>query len=384
MRCDLTIFTPTYNRGYILNTLYESLKRQTCKAFEWIVIDDASSDDTELLVRSWAVETKDFYICYYKINHGGKHRAFNKAVKLARSQAFFTVDSDDYLVDNAVEKIIAWFKKVENDDKFAGISGMRGYNETSPIGGTGNINIGEYIDATNLERDKFHLQGDKAEIYKTAILKKYPFVEFPNEYFITEATVWNLIAMNGYKIRWYNEIIYVGSYLEDGLTYRGNELFYKNPRGWLYWLYIKGKYALAEDMLLEYMCWYIYNHNSSLVYYMPELYRHKVNRLLEEGISYLNQYIKKRKIKTYAIYGLGNWGEMFWKMRECVNASLNAGIDERVREWKNIPVYGPEQLYKIDVDMILVTQKNKSNHVYYSLNKFRGYKLFFRDLFILS
>ncbi len=105
----LTIFTPTYNRGYIINNLYDSLCCQTCKDFVWLIVDDDSIDNTKELVERWIEENK-IKIIYYKQKHGGKHRAMNFAVENSKSEFFFTVDSDDKLTNDAVEKILIWIK----------------------------------------------------------------------------------------------------------------------------------------------------------------------------------------------------------------------------------------------------------------------------------
>ena len=49
----LTVFTPTYNRAHTIERVYESLKAQTCDDFEWLVIDDGSTDNTKTLVESF-------------------------------------------------------------------------------------------------------------------------------------------------------------------------------------------------------------------------------------------------------------------------------------------------------------------------------------------
>ena len=101
----VTIFTPTYNRAYIISKLYMSLKRQQVKDFEWLIVDDGLTDNTESLVKGWIILEKSFSIRYYKQKNGGKCRAINRALDLAQGELFFTVDSDDYLTDDAIKKI---------------------------------------------------------------------------------------------------------------------------------------------------------------------------------------------------------------------------------------------------------------------------------------
>lgn len=228
----ITVFTPTYNRAYILGKLYESLKNQTSENFEWIIVDDASTDNTEELVASFEEVGKG--ISYIKQAHGGKHRAINRAVKLAKGDYFFIVDSDDHLTYDAIELVTAWTAAVDRDD-IAGVSGLRVSTSGKIWGGELNFDSDDYIEAGNLEREAFNLMGDKAEVYSTKVLQAHPFPEFDNEYFVTEAVVWNWIALDGYKLRWYNKPIYVCEYLEDGLTKNGandQQGHIDNPHGY--------------------------------------------------------------------------------------------------------------------------------------------------------
>ena len=101
----ITVFTPTYNRGYIIENLYHSLQKQTFQDFEWIVIDDGSTDDTASQFEKYKLEENFFPIIYERVENGGKHRAINLGMKKARGDLFFIVDSDDYLTETALEKI---------------------------------------------------------------------------------------------------------------------------------------------------------------------------------------------------------------------------------------------------------------------------------------
>lgn len=223
----ITVFTPTFNRGYIIENLYKSLQRQSYKNFQWIVIDDGSKDDTEKLFEKWTNEDNLFDITYKKVKNGGKHRAINRAIEIAEGELFFIVDSDDYLTDHALEKVIKWEETIKNKNEFAGVAGVKGYSINSRVGNTFK---GEYIDATSLERNKNNITGDKAEVFYLDILKKYKFPEFEGEKFVTEKVVWNQIAYDGYKIRWFNEIIYICDYLEDGLTKSMSRIELENPK----------------------------------------------------------------------------------------------------------------------------------------------------------
>lgn len=237
----LTIFTPTYNRAYILPKLYKSLcsQKSDMYEFEWLIIDDDSTDDTKELVEKWINKNNKFTIRYFRQEHGGKHRALNKAFDLAEGEFIFIVDSDDELTDNTVELLNKWLLDIRDKSDFAGVAGLRVSKEGNVWGGSVAF-TSSYVDATDFERRKYNLLGDKAEVYRTSILRKFKFPEISNEYFVTEDYCWMQIASAGYKLRWYNQPIYICEYLEDGLTKIGAnsiEGHAKNYKG--YCLYIK-------------------------------------------------------------------------------------------------------------------------------------------------
>ena len=118
----LTIFTATYNRAYVLPRLYESLCSQTCLDFEWILIDDGSSDESVSLIQRWLNDNRKFRINFIQLPHGGKCRAINRAVTEAQGRFFLIVDSDDCLSTDAVEWIYSKIPEIEKDDKYAGFS----------------------------------------------------------------------------------------------------------------------------------------------------------------------------------------------------------------------------------------------------------------------
>lgn len=237
----LTILTPTYNRAYILPKLYESLcvQKKDGYSFEWMIIDDESGDNTYELVNAWKHEKHDFIIEYFRQEHGGKHRALNKAFDLAKGKFIFIVDSDDTLTYNAVQLIDSWILEIKDNMQFAGVAGLRVSNDGRVWGGKVNFTQ-PYIDATDFERRKYNLAGDKAEVYRTDILKKFKYPEIQNEYFMTEDYCWMQIAAAGYKVRWYNKPIYVCEYLEDGLTNTGANSIAGHVKNYMgYCLYIK-------------------------------------------------------------------------------------------------------------------------------------------------
>ena len=122
----ITVFTPTYNRAYIIEELYRSLQRQTYSNFEWVVVDDGSTDNTQSIFKQWEKENNVFPIRYVYQENGGKCRAINRGLQLAEGELFFTVDSDDYLTDDALEKIVTWESALTKDVKYCGFAGNHG------------------------------------------------------------------------------------------------------------------------------------------------------------------------------------------------------------------------------------------------------------------
>ncbi|MBQ2414266.1 MAG: glycosyltransferase family 2 protein [Rikenellaceae bacterium] len=227
---NITVFTPTYNRAHTLPALYKSLVEQITKhTFEWLVIDDGSSDNTEELVKQWICENR-ITINYHKVANGGKPRAINRAVGLAQSPFLFIVDSDDYLADNTVIDFMAnECQKIKDDNSFVGVGGLRGYTITQPFK---QPLFANYVDATDLERAKYGLNFDCNEVYKINILRQYPFIVWEGENFTPEQIVLDDIALDGYKLRWHNRVIVISEYLDDGLTKGSWNLVKKNPMGY--------------------------------------------------------------------------------------------------------------------------------------------------------
>lgn len=197
----ITVFTPTYNRAYILPKLYESLKNQICKDFEWLIVDDGSTDETENVVRPWLSEVS-FPIRYIKQVNGGKHRAINRGVKEAKGELFFIVDSDDSLSNEAIQRVINQYTPIKKDMSFGGVCGLRAYHNGERIGGECDFGI---LDCTSLDfRFKYHMKGDMAEVIRTSVFKEFPFPEVEGEKFCPEALVFNRIATK-YKLRYFSE-----------------------------------------------------------------------------------------------------------------------------------------------------------------------------------
>ncbi len=223
----MTVFTPTYNRAYILENLYRSLRRQGFRDFEWVIVDDGSTDGTGELVRKWQGEGNFFPIRYFYRENGGKCRGINYGLEVARGELFFTVDSDDYLTDDALEKVARWEEALPKDQKFCAMVANRG---DRPDHTPNTLFEGDYFDGNAFDLYG-KIDGERALIFYTEIHRKYLYPEFPGENFMTEAVTWNRMAYDGYKIRFFNDIIWIWEYKSDGLTKKGYDVFLKNPGG---------------------------------------------------------------------------------------------------------------------------------------------------------
>lgn len=241
----LTVFTPTYNRAYRLPQAYEALCRQTDKNFLWLIIDDGSTDNTEQLVQSWIQEDK-ISIEYHKQQNGGKMRAHNRAVKLCHTELFVCIDSDDYLVDDAVESILNRWKSLEGKEHLAGIVAYKGSDGAHTLSG------GRFPDmaaATLQELYEKGFTGDTALIHRTELLARFPFPSFEGENFIPEAVSYDRIDQCC-PLSVFPKILAICEYLDDGLSRSIEALRENNPKGWL--LYYQQKIESSKFSVLRY------------------------------------------------------------------------------------------------------------------------------------
>lgn len=223
----LTILTPTFNRSKELKKLYKSLLNQTSKDFLWLIIDDGSIDDTEKVVRGF----KEISIEYIKKQNGGKHTALNTGFKNLKSELVIIVDSDDYLVETAVELILSKWEKYYNNKKLCGMVFKKKLADESGV--SDNFREDEFIDNYNKYVINNHIKGDKAEVFKSSLIKKYSYPEFENEKFVGEGVLWSKISRK-YDMLFVNQYIYICDYLDGGLTKSGRKMRINNPKGGMF------------------------------------------------------------------------------------------------------------------------------------------------------
>lgn len=239
----ITIFTPTYNREKELQILYKSLLKQNYDNFEWIIVDDGSTDNTEQMIIKMK-EEKKLEIVYYKQENKGKSKAVNQGIKLAKGEIFICIDSDDYFVENTLKYINDEYLEIKGNDEIAGVCFLHLYEDSNKIVGTKFPNdkmIDTYFNIYN----KHKVTGDKLLILKTEIIKKYLFPEIEGEKFVPEALMFNRISRK-YKIKFINKPVAYKKYLENGYTANYFNLAKKNPKANV--IYYKELYEMQPTL----------------------------------------------------------------------------------------------------------------------------------------
>jgi glycosyltransferase involved in cell wall biosynthesis len=199
-----TVFTPTYNRAHTLHRVYDSLRAQTLRDFEWLVVDDGSTDDTPSLIAQWT-KAADFPIRHFKQEHSGKHIAHNLAVREAQGEFFFTLDSDDACVPHTLQRMANLWQSIPVHERqsFCGVGGLCVDQHGKLVG---ERFPREPLDADMLERHYlYRVRGEKCVMMRTELVRRFPFPEIKKTSFIPEGRVWFEVA-KAHKIRWVNEI----------------------------------------------------------------------------------------------------------------------------------------------------------------------------------
>ena len=229
MEKTLTIFTPAYNRAHTIDRTYQSLIRQTCKDFLWLIVDDGSTDGTKKLVEGWIRENK-IPISYIYQENQGMHGAHNTAYKNITTELNTCIDSDDWMPHDAVEKIInAW--KEHRHENYAGIIGLDQTADGKLIG----TNFPENLKETTLQG--FYEaggQGDKKLVYRTDIIKQYPeYPLFKGERYVGLAYKYMLIDQD-WKLITLNEPLVTVEYQLEGSSFSMYRQYWNNPKGFAF------------------------------------------------------------------------------------------------------------------------------------------------------
>lgn len=234
----LTIFTPAYNRAHTLPRTYESLCRQSCKDFIWLIVDDGSADNTAVLVRDWQSRDNGFTIQYIYKENGGMHTAHNVAYANIHTELNTCIDSDDMLADGAVEKILRKWDEVKGKG-YAGIVGLDADFDGKIIGkgfpdGLSATTISGYYAAGGA--------GDKKLVYRTDVINAYPeYPVFEGEKYVSLAYKYLLIDQD-YKLAVLDEVLCNVEYQPDGSSNNMLRQYLRNPKGFAFWRTVKMQY----------------------------------------------------------------------------------------------------------------------------------------------
>lgn len=222
----ITVFTPTYNRKNMLERAYKSLLCQEYKDFEWIIIDDGSTDETKELVEKF-INEKKITVRYYYQENKGKYIAHNLGVMYAAYDIFLTLDSDDYLLPDALKNIDKIWKEknIESQKKCAGI--LAPFDETR----TTDINVTRST-IFDLYR-KHNFKGEATIVWKTNIISRFPMPRIENDRFLSEGIYLQRID-RFYYYECINCRLEHREYYTDGLTASLKSITDKNWKAYLY------------------------------------------------------------------------------------------------------------------------------------------------------
>lgn len=243
----LTVFTPAYNRAHTLSRTYESLLKQDCKDFIWLIVDDGSSDNTAEMVRKWQEIENGFEIRYIYKENGGMHTAHNTAYENITTELNVCVDSDDCLSIGAVDKIIKKWTEVR-EFGYAGLIGLDADMEGKLIG------KGFQIGVTATTLTEYYANGgygDKKLVYRTDVIKKYPaYPIFEDEKYVALAYKYRLIDQD-YKLAVLDEILCNVDYQADGHSTVMWKEYIRSPRGFAFWRKICMKYPESKKRMIK-------------------------------------------------------------------------------------------------------------------------------------
>ena len=252
----LTVFTPTYNRRELLTRVYESLKKQTVKTFEWLIVDDGSDDDTRECVNNW-IQEDIITIRYHYQQNGGKMRAHNVGAMLALTPLFVCLDSDDYFVETAVEDLIkAWddaCAAVPDESKLAGIVAHKGTSATEILGGC-DFPIEGQTTLFGLYRRGF--KGETTLLFKTDVIRAFPFPEIEGEKYVPEDYIYDKIDKM-YCLYVLPKIITVCEIVDNGYTDSLKALKDNNKTAWYMYYEQRARITPFSVLKWKYLGYYV-------------------------------------------------------------------------------------------------------------------------------
>lgn len=210
----ITIFTPTYNRAHLLERLYKNLCEQEYQNFEWLIIDDGSTDNTREIIENYKREGKLNIQYFYKEN-GGKHTAINFGLEKAQSDIFFLLDSDDFLEKSATKVVAEKWDVIRNTPSLCGIVGLSKFLNKEVR--TDAFPEDDWVVSFTDIYFKYKILGDKPVAFKTSVMKEFPFPDKKGIHFVFEAVSWHEMAKK-YNVLAVNDLLQYKEYTEDGIT----------------------------------------------------------------------------------------------------------------------------------------------------------------------
>lgn len=236
---QLTIFTPAYNRAHTLPRAFDALKKQSCKDFIWLIVDDGSTDNTKELVGSFKKEDCGFKIEYIYKKNGGMHTAHNVAYQNIKTELNTCIDSDDTIGEEAVKKILDFWNE-SGSDQYAGILGYDTDFDGKVIG----KGFPEGLETTTL--DAYYRNGgsgDKKLVLRTEVVRKYPpYPEYEGEKLVPLGTLYTLIDQD-YEMLVLDEPLCRVEYQPDGSGASIFRQYKQSPRGFMYARIMRMEYA---------------------------------------------------------------------------------------------------------------------------------------------
>ena len=243
----LTVFTPTYNRARTLQRTYESLCRQDCKEFIWLIIDDGSTDGTSELVQSWQRKENGFEVQYIYKENGGMHTAHNTAYENIHTELNICIDSDDRMALGAVKKIRDTWGKV----KGKGYAGLIALDADFAGNIIGKDFSAEMIDTTLGGYYAADGLGDKKLIYRTDVINSVPpYPVFQDEKYVGLVYKYTLVDQK-YKLYVMKEVVCEVEYQEDGSTGTMWKQYLQNPKGFAFLRRVAMQYPASKKRLIR-------------------------------------------------------------------------------------------------------------------------------------
>ena len=242
----LTVFTPLYNRVYSLPRTYESMCKQKCKDFIWMIIVDGSTDNAHSLIEEWMKKENGFKIEYIYKKNGGMHTAHNEAYRHITTELNVCIDSDDALADDAVQKIYDKWQSIK-DKNYAGIIALDADFHGKIIGkgfpeGLKSTTVMEYYNNGGY--------GDKKLVYRTDVINSYPeYPVFDNEKYVSLAYKYRLIDQE-YEMAVLDDVLCNVEYQEDGSTNNMLRQYRNNPQGFAFWRKIRMIYPDSKKRMV--------------------------------------------------------------------------------------------------------------------------------------